>query len=76
MAADFLVGLYKSLTGGGLSNEPVLGYLRDIVRYVFPLLVLAAISTMDVTGWIVLTGYYIGALAVVVKYLRDIKAKF
>ena len=75
MAVDFLLGLYKSLTGGKLSHEPVLGYLKDIVRYVLPLLVLASISVMDSTGWIVLTGYYVGALAVFVKYVLDIKAK-
>lgn len=75
MAVDFLVGLYKSLTGGKISHVTVLGYLKDIVFYVLPLFVLAGISAMDTTGWIVLVGYYAGALAVVVKYLTDIKAK-
>nr|WP_255570794.1 hypothetical protein [Cohnella sp. CFH 77786] len=75
MAADFLLGLYKALTGGKLSHELVLGYLKDIVYYVLPLLLLAGISVMDATGWIVLVGYYLGALAVIVKYLSDIKAK-
>jgi len=76
MAADFLVGLFKSLKGGNLTVEPVLGYLRDIVRYIVPLLVLAAIAVFDQTGWIVKVGYYIGALALLVKYLQDIRAKF
>ena len=75
MAVDFLVGLFKSLSGGKLSHELVLPYLKDIVYYVLPLLVLAAISVMDSTGWIVLVGYYLGAVAVVVKYLMSIKAK-
>jgi hypothetical protein len=75
MAADFLVGLFKSLTGGKLTHEPVLGYLKDVVYGVLPLLVLAGIAVIDSTGWIVLVGYYVGALAVVIKYLKAIKAK-
>ncbi|RKP47938.1 hypothetical protein D7Z26_22280 [Cohnella endophytica] len=75
MAVDFLVGAFKSLTGGNLSYEPVLGYLKDILHYVLPLIVLAGISVMDSTGWIVQAGYYVGAFAVVVKYLAAIKSK-
>lgn len=76
MAVDFIAGLLKSLTSGGkISVEPVLGYLKDIVSYVLPLFLLAAISEMDETGWIVLAGYYVGAFAVLVKYLMSIKTK-
>ena len=75
MAVDFLIGLFKMMTGGKFSHEPVLVYLKDIVSYVLPLLVLAGISYMDSTGWIVLVGYYVGAAAVIIKYLMDIKAK-
>ncbi len=75
MAADFLVGVFKSLTDGKLSHEPVLTYLRDIVSYVLPWFLLAGISVMDSTGWIVQVGYYVGALAVFVKYLTAIKTK-
>lgn len=76
MAVDFIAGLLKSLTSGGkISVEPVLGYLKDIVACVLPLFILAAISEMDETGWIVLTGYYIGAFAVLVKYLMSLKAR-
>ena len=75
MAVDFLIGMYKMMTGGKLSHEIVLGYLKEIVYYVVPLLVLAGVSVMDNTGWIVMTGYYVGAVAVIVKYLMDIKAK-
>ncbi|RUS47317.1 hypothetical protein [Cohnella sp. AR92] len=75
MAVDFLVDMFLVLKGGKLTNEPVLGYLKDIVYGVLPLLVLAGISSMDETGWIVKVGYYLGALAVVIKYLKDIRAK-
>ncbi|MBB6734695.1 hypothetical protein H7C18_27590 [Cohnella sp. CBP 2801] len=76
MAVNFLAELFKSLTRGRLSYEPVLGYLRDIIHYIVPLLVLAVLTTIDNTGWIVLVGYYIGAVAVLFKYLRDIRSKF
>lgn len=53
----------------------VLGYLKDLLYYVMPLLLLAGLSLMDVTGWVVLVGYYLGALAVLLKYLMDLKGK-
>ncbi|MFD0672882.1 hypothetical protein [Cohnella sp. GCM10027633] len=76
MAVDFLIGLFQSLTGGKISVEPVLGHLKDIGGYVLALLILAGVSVMDTTGWIVEAGYYVGAIAVVVKYLMSIKSKF
>lgn len=76
MAVDFLIGLFQSLTGGKVSFEPVLGYLKDIAGYVLALLILAGISVLDNTGWIVVTGYYVGAFAVLIHYLMSIKSKF
>lgn len=75
MALDMVIGLFKSMSGGKLSLDLVLGYLKDMVYYVLPLFMLAGLSAMDNTGWILLVGYYLGALAVVVKYLMDMKAK-
>lgn len=75
MALDMLIGMFKSMSGGKLSMELVLGYLKDMVYYVLPLFMLAGLSAMDNTGWILLAGYYLGSLAVVVKYLMDMKAK-
>ncbi len=75
MALDFLVGLFRSLRVGDFSPALIVGYLQDIVYYVFPLLLLASISTLDTTGWIVLTGYYIGALGVALKYVLGLKGK-
>lgn len=75
MAVDFLVGLFMSMKDGKLSHELVLGYLKDVMYYVLPLFVLAGLSAMDPTGWVVMVGYYVGALGVVVKYLMDIKGK-
>ncbi|MCM3629653.1 hypothetical protein M3194_20135 [Paenibacillus glycanilyticus] len=75
MAANLLVDLFKSVTGGKFSTDFVLGYLKDMVYYVLPLLLLAGLAAMDVTGWVVLVGYYLGALAVLLKYLMDLKGK-
>ncbi|MDQ6419367.1 hypothetical protein RB620_07975 [Paenibacillus sp. LHD-117] len=75
MALDFLMGLFKGMTGGKLSHELVLGYLKDMVYFVLPLFMLAGLAAMDTTGFVVLVGYYLGALAVVVKYLMDMKSK-
>lgn len=75
MAANVLVDLFKMVTGGKFSTDFVLGYLKDMMYYVLPLLLLAGLSLMDVTGWIVLVGYYLGALAVLLKYLMDLKGK-
>ncbi|WP_248758978.1 hypothetical protein [Paenibacillus sp. ATY16] len=75
MGLNLLVDLFKTVTGGKFSLDFVLGYLKDLLYYVMPLLLLAGISLMDVTGWVVLVGYYLGALAVLLKYLMDLKGK-
>lgn len=73
MALDFLVSLYRTLRVGSFTPALILGYLQNIMYYVFPLLVLASISTLDSTGWIVMVGYYLGALGIVLKYLLSLK---
>ncbi|MWC31294.1 hypothetical protein GON22_24865 [Paenibacillus sp. MMS18-CY102] len=75
MALDFLVSLYRSLRASDFSPELVLGYLKDMLYYVLPLLLLADISMLDATGWLVSVGYYVGALGVVLKYLFSLKGK-
>lgn len=75
MALDFLVGLYHSFRAKDLKPELVLGYLQDLLYYVFPLLLLAYLSALDSTGWLMLVGYYVGALGVALKYLFGLKDK-
>ncbi|EFM12511.1 conserved hypothetical protein [Paenibacillus curdlanolyticus YK9] len=75
MALDFLVSLYRSLRASDFSPELVLGYLKDMLYYVLPLLLLADISLLDTTGWLVSVLYYVGALGVVLKYLSSLKGK-
>jgi len=75
MALDFLLGLYKSLKAGNFSSALILNYLKDLLHYVLPLFLLANLMSLDSTGFLVLTGYYIGAFGVALKYLYDLKNK-
>lgn len=75
MALDFLVGLFRALLKKTFTPELILSYLKDTLYYVLPLLLLASISALDTTGWIVEVGYYIGALGIVLKYLYSLKSK-
>lgn len=75
MGLNFLVGLYKSLAAGTLSGDLVTVYLKDLVMLVFPLFLLAGLTSYDHTGWIMETAYYVGAVGVFYKYLMDLKGK-
>ncbi len=75
MALDFLFGMFKSLKAKKINHYLVLGVLNDLLYYVFPLLLLSSLMALDSTGWIIKTGYFIGAAGVIWKYLMDIKSK-
>lgn len=75
MALDFLLGLYMSLKAGKFSSALILNYLKDLLYYVLPLFLLANLMALDSTGFLILTGYYIGAFGVALKYLYDLKNK-
>lgn len=75
MALDFLAGFYSSLRVGEFSPDLILGYLKDMLYYVFPMLLLASISTLDSTGWLMLVAYYVGAFGIALKYLLALKSK-
>ncbi|MFD0696743.1 hypothetical protein ACFQZT_22010 [Paenibacillus sp. GCM10027628] len=73
MGLSFLMGLYRSLKAGSFSSKLILGYLQDMLFYVFPLFLMANMMSLDHTGWLLQIAYYIGALGVVLKYLEDFK---
>lgn len=75
MIIDFLLGFFKSFWTGTFSPLIVLNYLKDIVYYVLPLNILWSMMSIDPTGWILLIFYFIGGLAVMIKYAMDIKGK-
>lgn len=75
MIIDFLLAFFKSFWMGAFSPSIVLDYLKDIVYYVLPLNILVSMMSIDPTGWILLIFYYIGGLAVIIKYAMDIVGK-
>jgi hypothetical protein len=47
--------------------------LKDLLFYVFPLFMLSNMMALDPTGFLMLIGYYLGALGVALKYLESFK---
>jgi len=76
MIIDFLLAFFKSFWAGTFSPMIVLNYLKDIVYFVLPLNIIVSMMPMDPTGWILVIFYFIGGIAVILKYLIDIKGKF
>jgi hypothetical protein len=75
MILNFLIAFVQSFWAGKFDPTFVLDYLKDIVYIVFPLNMLISMFSLDPTGWILITFYFIGGIAAVVKYLLDIKNK-
>lgn len=75
MIIDFLLAFFKSFWMGTFSPSIVLNYLKDIVYYILPLNILESTMSIDPTGWILLIFYFIGGLAVIIKYVMDIIGK-
>lgn len=75
MIIDFLLAFFKSFWAGAFSLSIVLDYLKDILYYVLPLNILASMMSIDPTVWILLIFYFIGGLAVIIKYVMDIFGK-
>lgn len=75
MGLDFLFGLYKTLKSKALPDKLVLGYLKDLLMYVLPLLLLVGLFPLDHTDWLLKTGYYVGAVGVILHYLSELRSK-
>ncbi|HEU4965400.1 MAG TPA: hypothetical protein VFV52_16355 [Bacilli bacterium] len=75
MGLDILVGLYRSLMSNTFSLSKLPGFLTGVLTYVLPLFILANLTDIEPTGWLVTIGYYVGGIGVIVKYLMDIKSK-
>jgi hypothetical protein len=76
MSLDLLIQLLKSFWKGSFSLTFVLDYLKDVLYYVMPLTVLLSLFDLDPTGWALVIFYFLGGLAVMVKYLTDIIHRF
>ncbi|MGZ4106804.1 MAG: hypothetical protein ACXVP5_11330 [Tumebacillaceae bacterium] len=72
---DFLAGLYRSMMSNSLSLSNLTDFLGSMMTYVLPMMIVAALTALDGTGWLVMVFYYIGGLGIVLKYLVGIKDK-
>lgn len=76
MSLDLLIQLLKSFWKGSFNVTFVLDYLKDVLYYVMPLTVLLSLFDLDPTGWALVIFYFLGGLAVMVKYVTDIIHRF
>jgi len=76
MFIDFIIGFFRSLSSSSFPLTQFLNYMKDVVNYVFPLLLMSALMPLDPTGWVMLIAYYVGGLAVIWNYLMSIKNRF
>ncbi|WP_141432679.1 hypothetical protein [Bacillus sp. 03113] len=76
MLLDFLVGLFRSLVTWTLNPKIITNYLKDIIFYVYPLIVIANILPIDPTGWILIIFYYIGAVGIIWYYITGLINKW
>ncbi|MBS4211299.1 MULTISPECIES: hypothetical protein [Neobacillus] len=76
MLIDFLIAFVKSFWKGSFSPTLVLDYLKDVLYFIFPLNILISMLSIDPSGWILVTFYFIGGIAISLKYLFDIYKKF
>lgn len=76
MIIDFLIAFFQSFWKGSFNPTFVLGYLKDVLYYVLPLEIVLSLIPTDPTGWTLVIFYFVGGIAVILKYLLDIKRKF
>ncbi len=75
MIIDFLIGFIRSFWAGSFDTT-FLGYLKDILYYVFPLNIIITLIPIDPTHWTLVAVYFVGGISVILKYAMDIKRKF
>ncbi|MFT8319896.1 MAG: hypothetical protein ABF649_03225 [Bacillus sp. (in: firmicutes)] len=76
MLIDFLIAFFKSFWKGSFSPMIVLDYLKDILYYIFPLNIILSMIPIDPTTWTLVVFYFVGGIALSVKYIMDIIRKF
>jgi hypothetical protein len=75
MIVDFVIAFVLSFWAGTFETT-FLSYLKDIVFYVLPLNFILSMVSIDPTEWTLIVLYFIGALSVMIKYVRDIIGRF
>ena len=76
MIIDFLIVLFRSFWQGSFDPGFVLGYLKDVLYYILPLNMIVSMTAIDPTGYTLVTFYFIGGIAVIIKYVMDIVRRF
>lgn len=76
MIIDLLISFIRSFWVGSFSPTFILNYLKEILYYVLPLNIIATMVSIDPTGWILVILYFVGGIAVILKYIMDIIKKF
>ncbi|MFD2371567.1 hypothetical protein ACFSO0_16695 [Brevibacillus sp. GCM10020057] len=76
MIIDFLIVLFRSFWEGTFSPNFILGYLKDILYYILPLNVIVSMISIDPTKYTLIVFYFLSGIAVILKYVLDIKGRF
>lgn len=76
MIIDFLIVLFRSFWQGSFGTSFILGYLKDILYYILPLNVIVSMTSLDPTEYTLVVFYFIAGIAVILKYVFDIKGRF
>ncbi len=76
MIIDLLITLFRSFWQGSFHPSSVLEYLKDILYYILPLNVIVSMTSIDPTEWTLVVLYFVGGIAVILKYVWDIVKKF
>jgi hypothetical protein len=71
MIVDFVIAFVISFWSGTFETT-LLPYLKDIVFYVLPLNFILSMVSLDPTEWTLIVLYFIGAISVMIKYVRTI----
>jgi hypothetical protein len=76
MLLDFVIAFIRSFWKGSFNTSFVLDYLKDILYFIIPLKMIISLFPLDPTGWILVVFYFIAGIAIIIKYIVDIKNKF
>ena len=77
IALDILAGSIKGIVKKSFSFSKLSSFLKsDILTNIFPLYLLVQFIPKDPTHWVLAIMFYVAALGLVVKYVKDIINKF
>lgn len=69
---NLVMGVYQAFASNSFDIAKLGTFLRTGILFsVFPLFVIAYLSPLDPTGFLLKSGYYIGAMAVFITYIID-----